>query len=147
MLQQKIDFTVYGQMPVQTSMEFVGKYALNNERTLLVESALRNNLIETNDDLTQLSSSEEFEFFDFVKIDATELPPMIIPLDPKGTLTIRGYMIIQIQVSNQIIKHSRSVYGLLDLFGDFGGFMEVLLLAASLFISPIAAHSFLIKAI
>ena len=50
-------------------------------------------------------------------------------------------------MSNQIVKHSRSVYGLLDLFGDFGGFMEVLLLTASLFISPIASHSFLIKAI
>ena len=43
--------------------------------------------------------------------------------------------------------HQRKIYGALDLFGDFGGFMEVMLLAGAFLMSPIAEHMFLIKAI
>ena len=45
------------------------------------------------------------------------------------------------------IVHQRKVYGILELFGDFGGFMEVMLLAGAFLMSPVSAHMFLIKAL
>ena len=44
-------------------------------------------------------------------------------------------------------KHSRKIYGALDLFGDFGGLMEVMLLVGGLMMSPISSFMFNIKAL
>ena len=90
--------------------------------------------------MLQLADPEEFTFYDFQKIDATFLPPSF----RNG---IQTYMTVGFQVSTEVIKHTRSIYGLQDLFGDFGGFMEVLLLVSSLFLAPVSAHGFLVKAI
>ena len=44
------------------------------------------------------------------------------------------------------LKHTRQVYGILDLLGDLGGVTEVIMLAFGFFLYPIAEHSFTMKA-
>ena len=52
-----------------------------------------------------------------------------------------------ISLSNETFKHSRKVYSLLDLFGDLGGLLEVLMIICSNLIAPWAAFKFNFKAI
>jgi len=54
---------------------------------------------------------------------------------------------IEIELSRTYKTTTRSVYNLLDVFGDFGGVSEVFLILSALIIAPIADHLFLIKAI
>lgn len=42
--------------------------------------------------------------------------------------------------------HQRKVYHVLDLFGDFGGIIEVILIIAAFFINPISEQSFVMEA-
>lgn len=46
-----------------------------------------------------------------------------------------------------MLKHTRQVYSILDVFGDYGGVVEVLMNIASFLVAPIAAHYFNLKAI
>lgn len=127
-------------------MQMIGKYYMNPDRVIIVDGAMRQNVIETEDDLLQLADPVEDTFYDFQKIDATFLPPLRQPHPLTGAIN-QVYMAVGFQVSTEVIKHTRSIYGLMDLFGDFGGFMEVLLLVSSLFLAPVSAHGFLVKAI
>ena len=43
--------------------------------------------------------------------------------------------------------HTRQVYNILDLMGDLGGVLEVLVFIFGLFLFPISEHSFTMKAI
>jgi hypothetical protein len=55
--------------------------------------------------------------------------------------------IIMIDVSDQMVLHSRSVYTLLDLLGDYGGLQEMFFLLLGFFIAPFSEHSFVLSAI
>jgi hypothetical protein len=44
------------------------------------------------------------------------------------------------------MAHSRKKYALLDLLGDLGGVLEVVMLAFGFFLFPISEHSFILKA-
>jgi hypothetical protein len=43
--------------------------------------------------------------------------------------------------------HSKEVYTLIDCLGDLGGLIEIILSIAGLIVTPIAYHSYVIKAI
>ena len=53
---------------------------------------------------------------------------------------------MEIFLDPNIIYHSRSVYGILDLFGDVGGLLGILTPFISYFIAPYNETSFLLKA-
>jgi hypothetical protein len=50
-------------------------------------------------------------------------------------------------LGNESIEYERKVYNLLDLFGDLGGFVEVLIGIAAVFICPLSEFSFNLSAI
>lgn len=43
--------------------------------------------------------------------------------------------------------HERQVYGLLDMMGDLGGVIEIIMILSQLALSGLSEHSFLLKAI
>jgi len=45
------------------------------------------------------------------------------------------------------IKHTRQIYGWLDLLGDLGGVTEVIMICFGFFLFPISEHSFVLRAI
>ena len=53
---------------------------------------------------------------------------------------------IVIGISENKKEHSREVYNLMDLIGDLGGVLDLLVLLAGIFICPISEHSFFLKA-
>ena len=57
------------------------------------------------------------------------------------------YAFFRVSLSAETIKHTRQIYSLLDLFGDFGGLLEVLTIIFSLAVSPWSQFHFEMKAI
>ena len=53
--------------------------------------------------------------------------------------------VLEIDPSLNGLHHSRSVYTIIDLFGDVGGVLEIFVLLFIFFIQPLTEFSFLIK--
>ena len=45
------------------------------------------------------------------------------------------------------IEHTREVYNLMDLIGELGGVLEILIVLCSYFVCPISEHTFVLKAL
>ena len=43
--------------------------------------------------------------------------------------------------------HERSVYGIFDLFGEYGGVQSIIYFITAFFLSPLSEHSFYMRAI
>ena len=52
-----------------------------------------------------------------------------------------------IQLKNDSITHVRETYRLIDILGDLGGVIEILMLVLGTFLFPISEHSFILKAL
>lgn len=50
-------------------------------------------------------------------------------------------------ISSESLKHTRQIYGLLDIFGDFGGLLDFLSLIIGVIFAPWSEFKFLTKAI
>lgn len=50
-------------------------------------------------------------------------------------------------MSGNRVNTERAVYGFLDVMGDLGGLSEVLYQLLAFFITPLATHNFMLKAI
>ena len=48
----------------------------------------------------------------------------------------------EFDMSIHAIEHERTVYGVLDLFGDVGGILEIFVLLFGIFVFPYSEHSF-----
>ena len=90
-------------------LKFSSHYRLNMN--------LRENNIETEDSFLSLgfNGENEYTFWDVNDKRMTEKP-----------YTDNIYFSAEVFIDETVIYHSRSVYGLLDLFGDIGGVLQVL---------------------
>ena len=57
------------------------------------------------------------------------------------------YFSAEVFIDETVIYHSRSVYGLLDLFGDIGGVLQVLQILTAFFIVPYNESAFIFRMI
>jgi len=57
-----------------------------------------------------------------------------------------SFLELEFDISENTLSHERKVYSVLDLFGDLGGVIEILMLTCAFLIEPLASHSFLSKA-
>jgi hypothetical protein len=64
-------------------------------------------------------------------------------LSGKGQDQVK-YSIYQTKLyrDNFKVNHDRMIYGLIDLLGDLGGVLEIVLLVTGFFLNNIAEHSF-----
>ena len=44
------------------------------------------------------------------------------------------------------VKHTRKIYGIIDLLGDLGGVTEIVMLVFGFFLFPISEHNFYLQA-
>ena len=61
-------------------------------------------------------------------------------VDPKVLYQCYVYLM------NEQVKHTRAVYGLIDLLGDLGGVTEVVMIVFGFFLFPVSEHTFTIEA-
>ena len=80
---------------------------------------LRQNEIETVDDIFPLTGSTAWPgFVDIEPLKVDTLPPTNLSA---LNWSYKTYGLFRIMLSEETVKHTRSIYSLLDLFGDFGG--------------------------
>ena len=103
----------------------------------------RKNEIETLDDLLQYKDSTHWPepFFDLEDLVKDTIDPFT---DPFGD---RIYLYMEFQMSRNFLTHRRTSYALLDLFGDFGGVLEVGMLSLGFFCHTWAEFQFTLKAL
>ena len=105
------------------------------DTTMYGKLKLRMNSIETTDDYIQLFGSQEWPgFIDkyaFIKDTARAIT------DFYG---MHAFFFIQVEIADTTMSHTRKVYGMLDLFGDFGGLLEVLSILIALIVAPWAEY-------
>ena len=88
--------------------------------------------------------TEEYNFFDITPPKAINFLPFEFGFDISN---LRKTLIeIVYYVHHKEMNHSRHSYALFDLFGDFGGLMEIFFIIGGLVTSKYAEHSFLLKA-
>ena len=99
---------------------------------------LRENSVETEDSFLSLgfNGQNEYTFFDVNDKSITEKP-----------YTDNIYFSAEVFIDETVIYHSRSIYGLLDLFGDIGGVLQVLQIFLAFFIVPYNESAFIFNMI
>ena len=141
---KKPDFEKFGQRPVQLDNYKVNMMSLAQGQTHYIEAMLRPTTIETQDSFfpvfTEPTVHDEYLSFQFSTYSS--LKNFIDPLSGG-----QPYIYLAFYQDSLSETHSREIYNILDLLGDFGGLMEVFLLVAQFFVAPWAEHIFNLKAI
>ena len=119
------------QKQVETYLKYSSHFKLSMN--------LRENSVETEDSFLSLgfNGQNSYSFFDVNDKRLTE-KPYIDLIDPI-------YFSAEIFIDETVIYHSRSVYGLLDLFGDIGGVLQVLQILSAFFIVPYNESAFIFR--
>ena len=133
---QKIDFDTYGKKPVYSKIKKEVELYLKTSSQYKVMMNIRENNIETEDSFLSLGFNDEkqYTFYDINEKRITEKP-----------YTESIYFSAEIFMDETLIYHSRSVYGLLDLFGDIGGVLQFLQIISAFFIIPYNESAFIFR--
>ena len=67
-------------------------------------------------------------------------------INTKKLLDNQHLFIMAVRLDQIGVSENRSVYGWLDVLGDLGGVMEIILLAFGFFLYPFSEHSFILNA-
>ena len=100
-------------------------------------------MVETDDDYWMLEQTRESQFFDLHLEEVISTQQM--PTNDSKTYLVLCKLFISL--SDHVMVHERSVYNVMDLLGDYGGYEYILMTLVALFVGPVAEHSFLLKAI
>ena len=138
----QLDSKKYGQKPTRKIIKWETSLSLEYDRFKGGIIPVRINKIENEDSFFQLGQSEEWNFY-----DNGQMRSWNHPLVHEEALGIRMFGSYYFTFEVDQIKHERKIYSVLDLFGDFGGFMQVILLVGWAFMSSITSHMFQIKAL
>ena len=102
---------------------------------------LRLNKVESDEDIFNLQDTKNDHFVDTAVITQSTINLLkVTPPLPRTSFTISA--IIDIIVSPVKFSHTRTVYTVLDLLGDYGGLQEMFFLILSFIVAPYAEHSF-----
>ena len=136
-----VEFTKRVGKPVFQQMKKIGDgFFLKKNKVRMKDINLRQNLIETSDSLLKsLSPSYKSTFYDVGLVSTTEYPTLA---GMPGVLYAMNFFIDAVKIS-----HSREVYNILDLIGDLGGVLEVIIFVFGVFLFPISEFSFVMKAL
>ena len=136
---EKIDYTDYIDRPAYRVQDIIGSSLVTPGRVDKLILYLRQHYVETQDEWMQLGQYT-FKGY-FYQIGKTVNRPTVKEVSPNSV-----YIVESVLLSEQI-KHTRQIYGWLDLLGDLGGVTEVIMICFGFFLYPISEHSFTLKAI
>jgi len=99
---------------------------------------MQKNFIETEDYWVPVSGSYEGDYYTVAKvIDKPTIPGKF------GSELLR----VSIFLQDEAVFYQREVYNLLDLVGDMGGVVEIIVIVFGVILYPIAEQAFILKAI
>ena len=100
---------------------------------------LRLNKVESDEDIFNLQDTKNDHFVDTAIITQSTIN-LVKVTTPRTSFIISA--MINIIVSPVKFSHTRTVYTVLDLLGDYGGLQEMFFLILSFIVAPYAEHSF-----
>lgn len=120
--------------------EVVSSTLLDYDSTVVPQDylSMRQNYIETEDEFLQLGQYTYTGYF--YDIGSKIVRNRRRYIDKKALYQCYVYL------KNEQVKHTRAVYGLIDLLGDLGGVTEVIMLVFGFFLFPVSEHNFTIQA-
>lgn len=116
----------------------IKRFQLNYQSLVNIEIPVRKNQIFAADSYFSSGLYDNFTFYD---ID----PEFVIDRYDRGGAPILKRLAVY--VSSTQVTYQRSVYTLLNMLGDVGGFKEAMMIIATLFLAPVSEHEFNMKAV
>lgn len=86
--------------------------------------------------------SLEGTFFNFESHREINFPRLKYPLQARNSIFIYSFTLSEVK-----IEHTREIYNLLDVIGDLGGVIDIVILLIGFFVFPYSEHNFYLKAI
>ena len=143
-IHEKINFDKRLTEPIFHTLEFKGQMLLDPKKYTEQQMYMRQNKAESYEHLINFEHYDEYSFYDIAKIKKK-----VYPMSYNNNNDVEKGSMFQtvLHRDNVLVLHERSIYGFIDLLGDLGGVLEIVLLVFGLFLSPISEYSFNIKAI
>ena len=136
----QIDFNQREGEPLLQKYQILGYATLHGDQLSYNQLFLRQNTYQTFDGLINLEwPSQTGTFYDV----GDKLTFSYSTLKMRPNLLY----VYKMNLDNYKQEHQRQVYNLLDLLGDLGGVLEVLVFIFGIFLYPISEHSFTMKAL
>ena len=136
---ESVDYTSYDARPVFHIMEPLARILLSRTARIHYDITLEKHEVEFMNSVMSLGLlSESISFFQIGKKIQKNIN---IDKEPHKLMTSIFFL------SSISKMHERKVYSFLELIGDLGGVLEILLLIFGIFINPISEFSFYMKAI
>ena len=126
---------MYGEIPVHRSMNLVRINVLDPNFQLIDNLSLDHNKVVTKDDYFQIGQNSFVGEFYTVSINILS-SKIIKEMKPHGLFTS------QIWLNSLQMNHYREIYHFLDVLGDLGGVLEILILVCSAVCMSFSEHSF-----
>ena len=142
-VQQKIDFTKFEELPTTTYVDLLQIWDLQSDRFNYQGVSLRINKIFTADSLLgdgTLMKRGEY-FVDMQNMIKDVRRPRFLPNGAQLFYTMH------FSVSNEVVEHVRKVYTFFNLLGYIGGLLEIIILIAGLLVAPWAEFVYIEKAL
>ena len=130
--------------PILHTLEFKGQSLMDPYKFTEEQLYLRENQADSYENLLLFDALDEYKFYDIDKEYAKHYP---IRHNDASKFEKQSLYQTVICRDNTKILHERNVYGFLDLLGDLGGVLEIVLLAFGVFLSGISEFQFNIKSI
>ena len=133
-----VDFTIYGELPIQTKMDLI-KFNVMDEKFALIDNlSIAKNMIYTQDDYFQLGQYTHIgEFYDVHNVLPSKVTHKIMPKTLFNT---------RIWLDSTMTTSNRSIYHFLDVLGDMGGVLEILIVVFGIVCCTFSEYSFIITA-
>ena len=119
--------------PVQSYVEGLYEYSIENDGIFFVDLFVKQNQYETQDDYLNILGPKTGIFYDTQSHRDSDL-------DTEGVPQVFAYF--NFWISNQEDFYERTVYSFFDFVGQIGGIIELFLIFAAIFISPISGTLF-----
>jgi len=149
LVSSQIDFSHYGldKMPIAESCKKILTVTPYDAWSIETSLYLQVNSIDTQDDPFQLGSSYRWpmSFFSLDSFSNDVVRPLFLQDMDLGTGQV--YLRVSLLLSVEQVLHKRRSYSLLDLFGEFGGVLEVGTILFSFYLGSWAEFQYYLKAI
>jgi hypothetical protein len=132
-----MDFEVYDQKPIYYNMKLMRSWLITPDLDQNVFQLLMKNFISTKDYWVPVAETYEGTFF---KIAGLIERPYITGKFPGELLRVSSYL------QEEAAFNEREVYNLIDLIGEMGGVVEIIVIVFGVIIYPISHQSFILNA-
>ena len=136
-VQQSMDFEVYNEKPIFNDQKYLRSWLLSPTVSTNVYQMITKNFISTKDSWFPNIETYSGEFYKITEIVHRPYHPEKFPNE-----IFRASSYLQ----SEATYYEREVFNFVDLIGELGGVVEIIIIVFGILIYPISKQSFILKA-